>query len=399
MNLKRLKMMLKYLDPKMSVLLKAVHGIGKTAWVKHWAKEHGMKCVIWHASHAVDAGDLTGLPFTEEQTVIEPDGREYKIKITKNAPPEWMVHGKPIVLLLDEINRGINLALNALMQITNDQSFDGIMLPEGSRIFACVNPEGGDNEYEVNHLDPAQLDRFAIVEFFPTPKEWLEWAETEGEIDYRVIDYIKKFPENLDPGENPEMEKLIDFNACEKGVSRRNWEHLSITLKRGEVDHVWDDVDGMTAVMDAACSILGNPVGMHFAQNMTKKKKNVFDVEEMLNAKSFKKSWKTALMKMSNEETPDAIMFLEGVCAWMKNHEADMAASLKGDKQLVCTWAENFYQMVSNVNVEVQVHIVNDAVLKAFDNGDKWISYIQSGRDIDAERFAELYAKAAIDEM
>ena len=46
MNIKTLNVILKYANPKRSVMLKGWHGIGKTEWVEHLAAEWGLKLVI-----------------------------------------------------------------------------------------------------------------------------------------------------------------------------------------------------------------------------------------------------------------------------------------------------------------------------------------------------------------
>ena len=171
MNLKRLNQLITYTNPKRSIMLKGVHGLGKTQWVKALARKLGLKFVIWHASHAADAGDITGLPKQIKETVIwyDPDGTEHKetYDVTVMCPPKWMISHEPVLLLLDEFNRAMDIVLNALMQLTCEQQYDEVTLPEGSRIIACINPnnKGG---YDVAKLDPAQLSRFDFYDFKPT---------------------------------------------------------------------------------------------------------------------------------------------------------------------------------------------------------------------------------------
>lgn len=192
MNIKQLTRAIKLLPARKSIMLKGTHGIGKTEWVKSQAEKMGLKLVIWHASHAADAGDITGLPF--KITEVQEDGTS--VEVTKFAKPQWMIQKTPVLLLLDEINRGLSIALNAIMQLTNDGTYDDISLPEGSRIFACINPEE-DGKYDVGTMDAAQLDRFAVYEFKPTTQEWIEWAQQKG-LDFRVISFIQANPSMLD---------------------------------------------------------------------------------------------------------------------------------------------------------------------------------------------------------
>lgn len=229
MNIEQLTKAISILPARKSILLKGTHGIGKTEWVSSMAEKLGLKLVIWHASHAADAGDITGLPFKVTET--DPATGESR-EVTRFAKPQWMIQNQPVLLLLDEINRGLSIALNAIMQLTNNGTYDDISLPEGSRIFACINPEE-DGKYDVGSMDAAQLDRFAIYEFKPTVQEWVTWALKKG-LDSRVVQYIDSHPTNLDPYSNQELVKSVRGKDCGVLPSRRAWECVSQTVQNGE---------------------------------------------------------------------------------------------------------------------------------------------------------------------
>ena len=171
MNLRKLDILITHANPKRSIMLKGVHGLGKTQWVKQLAKRLGLKFVIWHASHAADAGDITGLPKQIKETVIwyDKDGVEHKevYDVTAMCPPKWMIHHEPVLLLLDEFNRGMGVALNALMQLTCEQAYDEVQLPEGSRVIACVNPDS-DNTHQYTH-GGSRMDCSGLLPFRYAP--------------------------------------------------------------------------------------------------------------------------------------------------------------------------------------------------------------------------------------
>lgn len=385
MNCTQLKVALELLPEKMSVLLKGTHGIGKTEWCKNWAKEKGLKLVIWHASHAADAGDITGLPHMEDE-----NGQ----RVTKFAPPAWMINNEPVLLLLDEINRGLSVAMNACMQLTNDQTYDSFKLPEGSRIIACINPDE-DGTYDVGRLDAAQLDRFAVYDFKPTPQEWLNWASENG-VDERIIRYINQFPTNLDPFENQELVKSVSGKDCAILPSRRAWTHLSETIARGDEKGAFDGSEGIKLLTDIASGIVGPTVALDFQRFF--KSKDVLNPKDLLTAKTFKKEWTKKLGDMSKNDTPDTIKFMQGVALFLKGEEKAMVESKKGDKVLLKTYADNFLSILDAMTPEVQISIVNDIVIKASDNGERWVSVIQAADKSYKKRFDDMYMKAALAE-
>lgn len=386
MNCKDLAKALDILPEKMSVLLKGTHGIGKTEWCKNWAQEKGLKLVIWHASHAADAGDITGLPFHMED--------EFGNKITKFAPPSWMINQEPVLLLLDEINRGLSVAMNACMQLTNDQTYDAFKLPEGSRIIACINPDE-DGTYDVGRLDAAQLDRFAVYDFKPTPQEWLTWASEHG-VDERIIRYINQFPTNLDPFENQELVKSVQGKDCAILPSRRAWTHLSEAIVRGDKQNMFDGPEGVALMVNIASGIVGPTIALDFQRFF--KAKDVLNPKDLLNAKTFKKEWTKKLSDMSKNDTPDTIKFMQGVALYLKGEEKAMIESKKGDKALLKLYADNFLSILDAMSPEVQISIVNDIVIKASDNGERWVSVIQAADKSYKKRFDDMYMKAALAE-
>ena len=99
MKFSQIAKLLDVVDPKLSIMLQGTHGIGKTEFVKDWAKKKGLKLVVWHASHAADAGDITGLPYLFEWTTEDENGVKQVERTTKFAPPAWMINNEPVCRL------------------------------------------------------------------------------------------------------------------------------------------------------------------------------------------------------------------------------------------------------------------------------------------------------------
>ena len=360
MNISQLTKAIKYLPTRKSILLKGTHGIGKTEWVSSMAEKLGLKLVIWHASHAADAGDITGLPFRITETDAE-TGKTYEV--TRFAKPQWMIQNKPVLLLLDEINRGLSIALNAIMQLTNNGTYDDISLPEGSRIFACINPEE-DGKYDVGTMDAAQLDRFAIYEFKPTVEEWLEWAVKKG-LDFRVTGYIQSHPTNLDPYTNQELVKSVQGTDCGVLPSRRCWEQVSDTIKNGDAEKAWEGTEGTKLLTEIVAGLVGNGAALDFISYF-KAQGNALSPKMLMEADKIDATLKTKLQKLCKADFPGAIKLVGGCTLWMKEHEKDIPG------ELGARMAHNFYDVLESLTKDAQISAVKDCVIDAVKTQEAW---------------------------
>lgn len=360
MNISQLTKAIKYLPTRKSILLKGTHGIGKTEWVSSMAEKLGLKLVIWHASHAGDAGDITGLPFRITETDPE-TGKTYEV--TRFAKPQWMIQNKPVLLLLDEINRGLSIALNAIMQLTNNGTYDDISLPEGSRIFACINPEE-DGKYDVGTMDAAQLDRFAIYDFLPTVEEWLEWAVKKG-LDFRVTGYIQSHPTNLDPYTNQELVKSVQGKDCGVLPSRRCWEQVSDTIKNGDVDRAWEGTEGTKLLTEIVAGLVGSGAALDFISYF-KAQGNALSPKMLMEADKIDATLKTKLAKLCKTDFPSAIKLIGGCTLWMKEHEKDIPG------EIGARMAHNFYDVLESLTKDAQISAVKDCVIDAVKKQEAW---------------------------
>lgn len=361
MNITQLTKAIKYIPTRKSIMLKGYHGVGKTEWVTSLAKDLGLKLVIWHASHAADAGDITGLPFKITETDTE-TGETYEV--TKFAKPSWMIQKQPVLLLLDEINRGLSIALNAIMQLTNNGTYDDITLPEGSRIFACINPD--EHGYDVSTMDPAQLDRFAIYDFKPTVKEWIEWAIKKG-LDSRVIQFISNNENMLDPYENQELVKSVAGKDCGILPSRRSWECVSDTIKAGDEDHAWDGTEGISLLTDTVQGIIGTGAAMEFMSffknaNVMLSPKQVLESPEGLSDTDLKN-----LKKMSKTDFPAVCRLANSCVVYLKERENDI---MSAHGKLM---AHNFLTFLKNIEKDARVAIIKDTILEGIKSSQKWV--------------------------
>ena len=198
-----------------SILLRGPHGIGKSQVVRLAARLIASHenlndfPVIDRRLSQMSEGDMIGLPSTDGE-------------VTRFNPPDWYKRAcdKPQVLFLDELNRATHEVMQAAFQIVLDRELNGWKLHPQTRVFAAVN---ASQEYTVNEMDPALLDRFWTIDLKPDTKDWLNWARGDGNIHPVVVDFIAANDKWLDPP------KQVETGAV--SPSRRSWERLSRALE------------------------------------------------------------------------------------------------------------------------------------------------------------------------
>jgi len=370
MNLKTLRLAIKLLPPKKSIMLKGVQGIGKTEWVIALAKELGLKLVIWHASHAADATDITGLPKILKEKIVwfDKNGKKHEEEhdVSANCPPKWMLQKEPVLLLLDEINRGLTIALNAIMQLTNDQTFDDIALPEGSRIIACINPDDAHG-YSVNSMDPAQLSRFAVYPFEPTTDEWIEDYAIPNKVHPAVISFIKGNDCYLDPYTLPELVETCVGQDAVKLPDRRGWVCVSDLLYNGEAVHAFDGPGGILDLTEMVAGILGVGAADKFAAFYADQK-NSLNPSEIMQMKKVDKKTIAKLQELSKEDMPSVVSFMQSCQLFLEAHLADLNKGTEAAK----LWANNFYDLMMCLDPDVKVSVNTTILVEAVKRKKAW---------------------------
>lgn len=137
--------LLKYAEHSLNVMLIGSHGIGKTTVVKNVAEQLGVKFKYYSSSTLDPFAELIGIPVPDkDKGTIE----FYRPKDLEDAE----------FIFFDELNRAHPRVLNAVLEIIQFKSINGIPLKNLKMVWAAINPPGGD--YQVEDLDPALQDRF-----------------------------------------------------------------------------------------------------------------------------------------------------------------------------------------------------------------------------------------------
>jgi len=192
-----------------SVMLVAMHGVGKSSVVKQVAEDLGVKFHDVRLSQC-EVGDIKGLPYLNEET-----------KTMEFLKPYWWPRDPDSkgILFFDELNRASKDVLQAVFEICLDRRLDGEALPEGWRVVSAIN---ATDDYDVVELDPALLDRWFYIDFDPTVKEWISWA-TKNKLHPAIVDYISQNTEFLDP-------PVGNLEAGKVYPSRRSWAQFNDTV-------------------------------------------------------------------------------------------------------------------------------------------------------------------------
>ncbi len=192
-----------------SILLMAMHGVGKSSVVKQVAEGQGIGFYDVRLSQC-EVGDIKGLPYLNHET-----------KTTEFFKPRWWprdMNSKGI-LFFDELNRAQPDVQQAVFEICLDRRLDGDPLPPGWRVVAAIN---ATDDYQVTDLDPALFDRWFVIDFKPTTKEWVTWGRENG-VHEAILEFVQQDGKRLDP----------PVGALEPGKvfpSRRSWDRFNASM-------------------------------------------------------------------------------------------------------------------------------------------------------------------------
>lgn len=279
MDIKTFQTVVPVLPANISIMVRGPHGIGKSQIFKQIADGLGLEMIDRRLSQMTE-GDLLGLP-------------ELVDGVTRFCPPDWYMNAckKPVVLLLDEYNRGTPEVIQTAMQITLDRELNGWKLHPETRVYAAVNASA---EYIVNELDPAQADRFWTVDLEPTVEDWIDWAKA-ADVDGIVIDFIRQNPGQLRHTSQIEPGKVYP--------SQRSWDRLDRSLKAAKMAP--SDVAG--TVPDGFYPICLGFVGVEGSLSFRDFVKNY---DSQISAEDILERWKTFKPKVVklNADKQNALM-------------------------------------------------------------------------------------------
>jgi len=197
------------------ILVRGRHGVGKSEVVYQIAEDLELPVVERRASQMTE-GDLLGMPSPEQ---IEVNGERASVF----RPFEWFLRActEPVCLFLDEVDRATTEVRQGIFELTDSRKLAGWKLHPDTIVIAAVN--GGEHgaQYQVNDMDPAELDRYTVFDIEPTVEDWLDWAK--GNVHTMIWDFINQ--------NRAHLEHADDFEPNKVYPSRRSWKRLSDCLE------------------------------------------------------------------------------------------------------------------------------------------------------------------------
>lgn len=188
-------------------------GVAKSALVQAWAKANGYKLIDIRLALR-EAPDLLGFPKVE---II--NGMQRQVNIT---PDFWPTAGEKCVVFIDEVNRGNQSVMNAIMQLLTDRVIGSHHIGNESLLVAAINPE--DEQNDVNTMDSALKDRFEFFHVEYDRKEHIAFMKASGH-EKTIIQWVESGTWKYERPEN------IGSVAGAKYLSPRSIEKLDTAIK------------------------------------------------------------------------------------------------------------------------------------------------------------------------
>jgi MoxR-like ATPase len=240
---------------RLPVLLRGRHGIGKSQVVYQLAATAGLPVVERRASQMTE-GDLVGLPSIEGNR-------------TSFNPPDWFKQAceEAVVLFLDEVDRATLEVRQGIFELTDSRKLNGHVLHPDTIIFAAINGGEHGESYQVNEMDPAELDRWSVWDVEPTVEDWLAWAKEN--VDGLVWDFINQ--------NRAHLEHAGEIEPNKRYPSRRSWKRLNDVLTQAELME-----EASPAMFNLAQSFVGFEAAVAL-NDFAKNYERIVTVEQLLN--------------------------------------------------------------------------------------------------------------------
>jgi len=174
-----------------NVLLKGKRGTGKTSKILAAFERNNLRWKYFSGGTMDPWIELIGVP--KERT--DDNGESYLDLVR----PRDFQRDEVDAVLLDEFNRSRKAVRNAVMELIQFKSINGKKFHNLKIVWAAINPDDDEDEtYDVEPLDPAQLDRFEVHVDIPYFPDVDYFVGTYGhEVGMAAIEWWKDLPQEI----------------------------------------------------------------------------------------------------------------------------------------------------------------------------------------------------------
>lgn len=149
-----------WIKANLNVCLIGKHGVGKSTIIMSALERHGLKYKYFSGATLDPWIDVIGIP-----TVNQVGDKAFIDFILPKEMDDTLE-----AIVIDEFSRTHKSVRNALLELVQFKSINGRKFPNLKFIWAAINPDTDEETYNVEAIDPAQLDRFHIItELYPEP--------------------------------------------------------------------------------------------------------------------------------------------------------------------------------------------------------------------------------------
>lgn len=337
------------------IVVPYIHGkpaVGKSQIVFQLARELGISCIDLRFSE-LESCDTRGIPKANEETKscrwYPPEMIPFEVFKDLTVPGKFN-KGKYFrdggILFLDEINRSKWDVIQSLFELVWDRKV-GLHSILDNWFIVCAGNLGEADHTEVTEInDSAFNSRFwhCYVDDNGIFDCWKKWAESEGNINQDIIDYLTTKPSNIYV-EPKEGEKVF--------AAPRSWESMSKLI------HQNSNIPPANVVDIFGPGLIG-PVAVSFRDYLITKSK-ITPIDILKRYKDFKK-------EISKLERPKKYSLSTELINYIKTHPELDDSNLENIHEFLNNQVDKDH-MVAAFKTLVTMNIIYKGSIKKYNNG------------------------------
>lgn len=192
-------------------------GIGKTAIVKEYAEENGLKLLDYDLAGRLPE-EVAGIPAVKDDF--------YTRTLDKELEDFFKVEGEGYILLFDEINQGSPDTLNTLYRITHPNPKMRVWAGHNiskCQIVACGNmADGSDGTVYLTDLPTPLINRFYVFELVASKKDTTNYLKNKYKNIPQVSKYIRVMLDNdISPRDIDEVLKNLQYDYSSRFIEAK----------------------------------------------------------------------------------------------------------------------------------------------------------------------------------